>query len=99
MEFYRYELKYFQDKVEIKLLTFKLIKETEKSYWIQAFPSFFFEDKRMIRKRAIRSYAYPTKEEAFKNFRLRTMKYFDILCQVKHNVEKGLKLIEDFKIE
>jgi hypothetical protein len=60
----------------LELRTYILIKETEKGYWIgyKNFSSW----KKWISKTSKRRYAYPTKQEAMKNFITRTKRRIEI---------------------
>lgn len=61
---------------KLELRKYDLIKETPKGYWI-GYKGFSF--KKWIPKNSRKRYAYPTKEEALKNFILRTKKRVKIL--------------------
>ena len=61
---------------KLELRTYDLLKETEKGYWI-GYKGFPF--KKWIPKKSKRRYAYPTKEEALKNFITRTKRRVNIL--------------------
>jgi len=77
--FYRYEWDNIHKK--IKLVKFEFIAETPAGYWIQEhciesmFGPLRFESKRWIPKRSKKRFAYPTKEEAIKNFFMRRKSY------------------------
>lgn len=60
----------------LELRAYDLLKETEKGYWI-GYKGFSF--KKWIPKKSKRRYAYPTKEEALKNFITRTKRRVNIL--------------------
>lgn len=70
-----YDLSFPNPKLELR--TYDLIKETEKGYWIgyKNFSSW----KKWIPKISKRRFAYPTKQEAMKNFITRTKRRIKIL--------------------
>lgn len=100
---YRYEIEYQNedDQTRVSLREFEVIRETEKTYFIKD-PSYhpYFLDKKIekkIRKDAMNTYAYDTKEKAKDHFIRRTytrIRWFHYWIQ---ECEKGLELIEDYK--
>ena len=89
-KFYRYEWKEYAEQdyegelcnpsfpnPKLELTTYVLIKETEKGYWIGY--KNFSTWKKWIPKKSLRRFAYPTKEEAIKNFIARTKRRVGIL--------------------
>jgi hypothetical protein len=89
-QFYRYEWQEYAEcdhdgdycapsfpNPKLELRTYDLIKETEKGYWIgyKNFSSW----KKWIPKTSKRRFAYPTKQEAMKNFITRTKRRIKIL--------------------
>jgi hypothetical protein len=62
---------------KLELITYDLIKETEKGYWIgyKNFSSW----KKWIPKTSKKRFAYPTKQEAMKNFITRTKRRIKLL--------------------
>jgi hypothetical protein len=101
---YRYERDYnFLDRVsfrEIGLVQFTTIKETKCGYWICRKGWYSYKDSYVfVLKESRKRYAYPTKKEAFHNFKLRTEKSLEI-C--KNNLESAkifLKLIDKYEIK
>src|SRR5574343_347231 len=61
---------------KLELRIYDLIKETEKGYWIGYKGGTF---KKWIPKKAKKRYAYPTRDEALKNFIVRTTRRVSIL--------------------
>lgn len=102
MQFFRYEWHEYAEhdfegelcspkypNPKLSLITFDLVKETKKGYWIgQYFPKW-------IPKVSKRRYAYPTKEEAMQNFVARTEARIRILkrhldcCEIILNQTKN----------
>jgi hypothetical protein len=103
-EFYRYEAvqysptdydgEYYSSVIpnpKIELRTFNLLKETLKGYWVgygSLSEGSLRGQGRWVSKTAKKRYAYPTKEEALKNFTKRTEKRLKIaeetvrLCKI-----------------
>lgn len=65
---------------KLELIPYQLIKETDKGYWIGFEHSIY---KKWVSKTSKKRFAYPTKEEALKNFILRTKRRVEIL---KHQI-------------
>jgi hypothetical protein len=90
MEFYRYETIRCEGSLlqfaDVELKTIPLIKETEKGYWIGKYEW----QKKWIPKESRKRYAYPTKEEALKNYILRTEKRIKILKSGLSTSEQAL---------
>lgn len=117
MEFYRYEAIETSDSLpdpKIQLRTFKFLKETPKGYWIieKGWEHYSKQYKRWIPKESKRRYAYPTKEEAMKNYIKRTMLRIAIMerqlefCKTAlhraremDKVEKGWKNLENANLD
>ena len=101
---YRYTRDYdFLDFVsgrKISLIEFITKRETKHGYWIcRKGWSNYKDAERFVLKNSKKRYAYPTKEEAFNNFKLRTE---SSLRFAKSNVESAevfIKLINEFKIK
>lgn len=102
-KFYRYEIKdktnseiFFLANAELSLIKFALRKETPKGYWIArrysdtSISSF----KQWVSKTSKKRYAYPTKEEALKNFLLRTKRRVKILSHQLNISEIGISIAE-----
>ena len=68
---------YVSYNYNIDLDEYKIIKETEKGYWIELYS--FSDAKKWVSKTAKKRYAYPTKEEALFNFKKRTESAVKIL--------------------
>ena len=94
---YRYEIEYegYDDKTQVRLRDFEIIRETEKSYFIEALYPRLGEKR--ISKTADKTYAYDTKEKAKEHFIRRTetrIKWFEYWIE---ECKKGLELIKEFK--
>ena len=89
VQFFRYEWQEYAEhdydgelvvprfpNIKLELRKYDLIKETSKGYWI-GYEEVSF--KKWIPKISKKRYAYPTKEEALRNFILRTEKRIKIL--------------------
>lgn len=112
MKFYRYEIRQyssygrdmegeiipsnFPPRVALESLEFELLRETPCGYWICTTGFFFW--KKWVSKTSRKRYAYPTKEEALKNFKKRTEKRVKILLNQVYACNEGLKLAKDIKI-
>lgn len=96
--FYRYEYSAYPDitnlsyDTSIYLTTYKLVKETPAGYWIG------FEHSKnkhkWVAKVGKKKYAYPTKEEAFINLKLRTKRRLSILKSQLKQCESAIRAIE-----
>lgn len=94
MKFYRYEWHSTTGYKEFlfNLKEYDLIKETDKGYWI----GFNEWAMKWVPKNSLRRYAYPTKEEAMRNFIKRTEKRIQFLqhtlmgCEFALNEAKKL---------
>ena len=93
----RYELHYYdksrarrwETEAWIEALCFKIIKHTNKGYWIE-----FGESKKWVSKTGKRRYAYPNSDEAHQDFVMRLEKRIEIL---KHKLEfcnNGIKILQ-----
>jgi len=95
MEFYRYEwigLESARDSlpiIKLKLRIFKLLRETEKGYWIDL----EYKD-RWISKTSTKRYAYPTKKEALNNFIIRTKRRLQFVEATIHGCKQSLRLAD-----
>lgn len=97
MKHYRYERKYpFYDgiKKQIELLEFETLRETNSGYWIKINP---YREK-FVLKDSRKRYAYPTKKEAFKSFRIRTLKSKDYARRDLDNAIVFIKLINEHEL-
>ena len=97
---YRYEIEYRNDDgdTNIRLREFPVVRETEKTYFIaesdHVIAHILGRKERKVRKDAIRTYAYDTKEKAKEHFIRRThdrIRWFHFWIQ---ECEKGLELIK-----
>lgn len=79
MQFYRYKDILTTLGVNINLSVFKLVKETDKGYWISPTWDHREEYKKWVSKNGKNRYAYPTKEEALFNFQKRKERQIKIL--------------------
>lgn len=101
--FYRYEYTTRQRisgypvyDAHIRLETFHLIKETPAGYWI----GFKLSNNKFkwVAKVGKKKYAYPTKEEAFTNLKLRTKRRLKILTSQLKQCESAVAAIENYNI-
>jgi hypothetical protein len=112
MKFYRYQwreyatldydgdyfIKNFPDP-KITYVTYELIRETPKGYWIGLTginESFF---KKWVSKTSKKRYAYPTKKEALINFKHRTDIRYNILSRQISCLEIVKRKINDLENE
>lgn len=95
---YRYEREYplWDDKYSIKLQVFHVVKETKHGYWISQKGHSYW--KKFVLKTSTKRYAYPSKEEAFNNFKLRTQSAKRYAEANLKNANAFLKVAENFKI-
>jgi len=95
MEFYRYKILdltqgsgfFYIPECEVTLLTFPLVRETPKGYWILD----ELDLEKWISKTSRKRFAYPTKKEAFLNFKKRTEKRLKILSHQVNLCKIALK--------
>jgi hypothetical protein len=96
---YRYEREYFyfgnplNDK-GIILLEFKAVRETKQGYWLKL----HYKKEKFVLKDSKKRYAYPTKEEAFNSFVIRTIKSFDYASRDVENAKEFIKLINNHEL-
>jgi len=81
----------------IELIEFETVKETTYGYWIRLKDSPYSKQK-FVLKQSKKRYAYPTKDEAFNSFRVRTYKSLEYAKRDVENATDFVKLIEDFEI-
>ncbi|QQV90458.1 hypothetical protein Harreka1_51 [Olleya phage Harreka_1] len=97
---YRYTRGYnffdYDNEHKIELIKFITKRETEKGYWISEVGSRF---EKFVLKESRKRYAYPTKEEAFHNFKRRTQSALDISLNSVKSAKSFLKLTETFEIK
>jgi len=93
---YRYERDYgtFIGEVNIKLIEFETLRETEFGYWIKL-P---YRKEKFVLKDSNKRYAYPTKKEAFNSFDIRTNRAAGYAERDLDNAREFLKLIDEFDI-
>lgn len=91
---YRYEIEYRSEDGDtaIHLREFPIVRETEKTYFINKF-AWGFSEKRVL-KDAYNTYAYDTKEKAKQHFIRRTHKRISWFEFWVEECKKGLDLIE-----
>lgn len=75
--YYRYYDRNYSDGGIISVTEYSVIRETEKSVWLNV-----YGEEKILRKNARRSFAYPTKELALNSYRRRKE------CQVKRLTEQ-----------
>jgi hypothetical protein len=83
-------------RISLELKEFKLLRETPCGFWICT--TGFFFTKKWVSKTSRRRYAFPTKEEALKNFQKRTEKRIRILTNQLDACKQGLYLAKQVKI-
>lgn len=97
---YRYERKYLYfgkigDKNKaIELLEFKAVRETKHGYWLKLNN---YKEK-FVLKLSQKRYAYPTKEDAFNSFRIRTIKSFHYASRDVDNAKSFIDLINNHEM-
>lgn len=87
MKFYRYEIGHVQSlhgglfpNAEVQLKEFLLVKETPKGYWIaDSWMKILHLKSKWVSKTAKKRYAYPTKKEALRAAKTRTVRRIKIL--------------------
>ena len=79
-QLYRYYEVSYEDCVTVVLETFRVVKETDASYWYV--PEHGSDKPKVVRKGATRSKCYDTREAAFESFKIRKHK------QISHMVGK-----------
>lgn len=95
MKLYRYEIEYksYDDDTQIRLREFDVIKQTQYAYYI--YPTYYQGKLRRVRKTAMNTFAYDTKEKAKENFISRTNKRVRWYHYWIEECKKGLELIEN----
>ena len=106
MKFYRYESQeyasmgidgeYESSSVphpRLELRTFEMVKETPKGYWISLY-GLSYSKKRWISKTSRKRFAYPTEEEALRNFIYRCKYRSKILNYQKWSTDISISLGE-----
>ena len=106
MEFYRYIVREYGSvndfggfsslripNAKLNLETYGMLRETPKGYWI-GYLDFGDLGKRWVSKTSKKRFAYPTKEEALKNFIYRTERRVAILDRQINISKIGLDLAE-----
>lgn len=108
MKHYRYQAKVIHHEclpstVRIELIEFESVKETRGGYWIiEESLLKYYEQKRsyakpvFVLKQSRKRYAYPTKEEAFKSFEIRSGRRVSYLKRDLNNAEIILNKIKEF---
>lgn len=88
---YRYEVSRYDVEDNLRLISFDVIKETDKGYWIESgiFP------KKWVKKGGRKKYAYETPKLALYNFIKRYEKYIDILETKINPAKRHLKIAYD----
>ena len=113
MQFYRYEAVQYATtdhdgeymsplfpNPKVELRTFNLHKETPKGYWIgygHMYPGFLKSQARWVSKTSRKRYAYPTKEEALKNFIARNERRVKILSWQIESCKAALQVAKNIK--
>jgi len=87
--FYRYNYDYNY----LRLITYKLVKETLKGYWISE-NNWSIADRKWIPKTSKKRWAYPTEKEALNYYILRSKKRISILIGQTERTVDGLKKAE-----
>jgi hypothetical protein len=98
MKFYRYEnVNVYNLGVQVELRKYRLLKETPKGYWITYYSIGFSGDKRWVSKNGKNRFAYPTKEEAIFNFKMRKKRQISILENRLFDAKIALNKIEEIE--
>lgn len=97
MKFYRYGIGSlavnYPHRITIDLQEFELGEETPKGYWIKM-PGLTMEFwRKWIPKTSRKRFAYPTKDEAMRNFRLRTKSRVKHLKNQLYACERALEQV------
>lgn len=78
MKLYRYEDALGYDALEVRLIEFDVIRETEKGYWFvesrlnsKAFEAMAERSKRWVSKCSRKRYCYPSKDDAWESYVIR----------------------------
>ena len=94
--FYRYEHAHMHEwGIEIRCDEYKILKETPEGYWIGD-----EYDKHWISKNnatAKKTFARPTKEQAFKDLEYRTAKWLAYTTSTQNYIEDVLRKIDQIK--
>ena len=92
MELYRYQLvyNYETEKADLKLESFPVVRESEKSYWIQL-SELFPERQKVVRKDARKTYAYSTQKKALYSYIRRTTNRVQYLQRDLNDAHRGLE--------
>jgi hypothetical protein len=99
--FYRYEITYLESSSTLYLRQYRLVKETPKGYWIEAYFEGFSPSglKYWVSKTSKKRLAYPTKEEALNGFILRTQKRVNILFSLVKHCKNSLEIAKELQKE
>ena len=80
----------YELELRLRLLEFPIIKNTPCGYWIAC--SWFKNGKKWVSGQTRKRYAYPTTQEARRNYIKRTQRYISILKGKLKVAEEGLKI-------
>jgi len=85
-------------QISIGLVEFETVRETPCGYWIKLKGASSYYKQKFVLKNSTKRYAYPTKEEAFESFRIRTSRSLGYAKRDVRNAAEFMKLIADFEI-
>jgi hypothetical protein len=91
LTFYRYSDNSY-GMMSVNLAKFKAVRETPCGYWILK-----FNKEKWIPKNSRKRFCYPTKEEAWHNFKCRKKKQLQILEARVESVKSAIQLIKEIE--
>lgn len=86
MTLYRMDATQFTDSTRLNMVSYDVIKETPKGYWIDIWP------KKWVSKNGKKRFAYPTQEEAKISFIKRRERQVTILSNQLKNAKLELEM-------
>jgi hypothetical protein len=98
MKFYRFECRNSEVGVQIELITYSLIRETKAGYWIGYLIGGRHICPKLIPKKSLKRFAYPTKKEALTNYVKRSEKRVRILNSQLQTTELGILRAKDIYV-
>jgi len=96
LKHYRFERDYslMGDTKTIKLIEFEILRKTDCGFWIKS----KYDKERFVLSDSRKRYAYPTKEEAFNNFRIRTSKSYSYSVANLRNAIEFIELVNSHEL-
>ena len=92
MEYYRYEAVNYGTTVNLRLETYRVVKETPCGYWVQLGG---WDRKRWVSKTSRKRHCYPSKEGAMASYQARKTRHLQILRAQLANAEYAIQLNEE----